>query len=87
MSICGSKRLMYRHSVMLIHQISALMVHGTHEQFKDEMTNQTLFMSKIENLYLEKTKMQIDEIKDMLKHDLWLDSETCLKLGLVDEII
>jgi len=87
MSICGSKRFMYRHSVMLIHQISALMVHGTHEQFKDEMTNQTLFMSKIENLYLEKTKMQIDEIKDMLKHDLWLDSETCLKLGLVDEII
>ena len=57
------------------------------EQFKDEMANQALFMSKIENLYLEKTKMTIDEIRDMLKHDLWLDSETCLKLGLVDEVI
>lgn len=87
MSVCGTKRYMYRHSVMLIHQISALMVHGTHEQFKDEMANQALFMSKIENLYLEKTKMTIDEIRDMLKHDLWLDSETCLKLGLVDEVI
>lgn len=87
MSVCGAKRYMYRHSVMLIHQISALMVHGTHEQFKDEMANQALFMSKIENLYLEKTKMPIDEIRDMLKHDLWLDSETCLKLGLVDEVI
>ena len=87
MSVCGSKRYMYKHSVMLIHQISALMVHGTHEQFKDEMANQALFMSKIENLYLEKTKMPIDEIRDMLKHDLWLDSETCLKLGLVDEVI
>lgn len=87
MSVCGSKRFMYKHSVMLIHQISALMVHGTHEQFKDEMANQALFMSKIENLYLEKTNMSIDEIRDMLKHDLWLDSETCLKLGLVDEVI
>jgi len=87
MSVCGAKRFMYKHSVMLIHQISALMVHGTHEQFKDEMANQALFMSKIENLYLEKTKMPIDEIRDMLKHDLWLDSGTCLRLGLVDEVI
>ena len=87
MSICGTKRFMYRHSVMLIHQISSLMVHGTHEQFKDEMSNQALLMSKIENLYLEKTSMPEEEIKEMLKHDLWLDSDTCLKLGLVDEVI
>jgi len=72
---------------MLIHQISSLMVHGTHEQFKDEMSNQALLMGKIENLYVEKTKMSEEEIKDMLKHDLWLDSDTCLKLGLVDEVI
>jgi len=87
MSICGTKRFMYRHSVMLIHQISSLMVHGTHEQFKDEMSNQALLMGKIENLYVEKTSMSEEEIKNMLKHDLWLDSETCLKLGLVDEVI
>ena len=63
------------------------MVHGTHEQFKDEMSNQALLMGKIENLYVEKTSMSEEEIKNMLKHDLWLDSETCLKLGLVDEVI
>lgn len=87
MSISGARRFMYKHSVMLIHQISAMMLHGTHEQFKDEFTNQSLFMTKMEELYLEKTKMSIEEIRDMLKHDLWLDAETCLRLGLVDEIL
>ena len=27
------------------------------------------------------------ELEDILKHDLWLDADTCKKYGLVDEII
>lgn len=87
MSIAGDKRFMYKNSFMLIHQISSLMVHGTHEQFKDEFENQTKLMEKIRLLYSEKTTMSDDQISELLLHDLWLDSETCLDNGLVDKIL
>ena len=41
----------------------------------------------IKNIYLEHTKMGEEKIDDLLKHDLWLDAETCLEYGLVDEIL
>jgi len=31
--------------------------------------------------------MKEKELKDMLDHELWLDSEKCLELGLIDEVI
>ena len=87
MSIAGDKRFMYKNSFMLIHQISSLMLHGTHEQFKDQYENQQKLMDKITELYQNKTTMDDETIDDLLRHDLWLDSETCLKHGLVDKIV
>ena len=87
MSICGNKRFMFKNSFMLIHQLSSLMIHGTHEQFKDELENQERLMEKIRNLYLEKTRMTEELIDDLLVHDLWLDSDKCLEYGLVDKIL
>ena len=63
------------------------MLHGKFEEFKDEMENQTNIMNLIKNIYLEHTKMGEEKIDDLLKHDLWLDAETCLEYGLVDEIL
>jgi ATP-dependent protease ClpP protease subunit len=63
------------------------MVHGTHEQFKDEFENQQKLMEKIKMIYLDKTNMTEEKINDLLLHDLWLDSETCLENGLVDKIL
>ena len=87
MSIAGNKRFMYKNSFMLIHQLSSLMIHGTHEQFKDELENQERLMQKIRNLYLDKTRMTEELIDDLLVHDLWLDSDKCLEYGLVDKIL
>ena len=87
MSVVADHRVMYKNSYMLIHQISTLMLHGKFEEFKDEMENQTNIMNLIKNIYLEHTKMGEEKIDDLLKHDLWLDAETCLEYGLVDEIL
>ena len=87
MSIAGAKRFMYKNSFMLIHQISSLMVHGTHEQFKDEFENQQKLMEKIRDLYINKTNMTADTIDELLVHDLWLDADQCLEHGLVDKIL
>lgn len=87
MSVCGKRRYITRSSLMLIHQLSALMVEGTHEQFRDEFTNQELMMTKIKDVYRAHTKLDEETLEDLLKHDLWLDADRCLALGLVDEII
>ena len=87
MSVCGKKRYIARSSLMLIHQLSALMVEGTHEQFRDEFTNQELLMLKIKDIYRAHTRLDEETLEDLLKHDLWLDANRCLELGLVDEIL
>ena len=86
MSIVGSKRSMHRNAFMLIHQLSSGMW-GNHRQLTDEMENCDMLMEKIRELYRRHTKIPKKQLDDMLKHDLWWDAETCLRYGLVDEII
>ena len=86
-SICGQKRFIYKNAFMLIHQISTLMVHGKFEEFKDELQNQEQLMNRIKEIYLERTELPEEKIDDLLKHDLWLNADTCLEYGLVDDII
>ncbi len=87
MSICGTKRYMYRNSLMLIHQISTAMMYGKYHEFLDEIENQNLLMEKVKDIYKQKTNLTEEQLNDMLQHDLWLSSEKCLELGLVDEIL
>lgn len=87
MSLAGSKRFIFKNSFMLIHQLSSMMVEGTHEQFKDEFENQNRLMNRIKSLYKAKAKMSDEVLEDLLKHDLWLDADKCLEYGLVDEIL
>ena len=51
------------------------------------MENVDNMMKTIRNVYLEYTKIPKKKLDEILEHDLWLDAETCLKYGLVDEII
>ena len=44
-------------------------------------------MNKVKAIYLTKTRLDYLQLEDILKHDLWLDADTCKKYGLVDEII
>jgi ATP-dependent Clp endopeptidase proteolytic subunit ClpP len=86
MSIVGKRRLMHKHSYMLIHQLSSGMW-GKYEELKDDMENCDSFMKTIKDIYEEHTNIPKKELAKVLKHDLWWDAETCLKYGLIDEII
>ena len=44
-------------------------------------------MRIIKDIYDEHTKIPKKKLKEILKHDLWFDAETCLEYGLIDEII
>ena len=86
MSVVAEERYMHEHAFMLIHQLSSGMW-GKFEAMKDGMANNEMLMKKIIGIYEEHTKIPKTKIKDILKRDLWWDAKTCLKYGLVDDII
>ena len=86
MSVVAKERYIHEHAFMLIHQISSGMW-GKYEDMKDDMKNNDLLMKKIINIYQENTKLPKSKITQILKRDLWWDAKTCLKYGLVDDII
>jgi len=86
MTIAANKRQINKHAYMLVHQLSSGMW-GKYKEMKDEMENVDNMMKTIREIYLEYTKIPKKKLDKILDHDLWFDAETCLKYGLVDEII
>jgi ATP-dependent Clp protease protease subunit len=86
MSVVASKRYMKPNSLMLIHQLSGGHS-GTYENLIDDFKNSTEFMEKIKRIYKEHCKFEENELEELLKRDIWLNSEKCLNYGLVDEIL
>ena len=85
-SVVGKKRYMSRNSYMLIHQLSSNFW-GKYSEFEDEKQNLDLMMETIKNVYKEYTKVPMKKINEILKHDLLWDARTCLKYGLIDEMV
>ena len=81
-----TKRSIGKYSKMLIHQLSAG-AYGKYTELEDDMENNKHLMDTIKAIYKEYTKVPMKKLNEILKHDLWFDSKTCLELGLVDEII
>ena len=76
-SVVGKKRFMTKNSVIVIHKLSSSLG-------KDKYLDDNKFITNIRNIYLEKTKININNIFD---HDLWMNSQECLELDIVDEIL
>jgi ATP-dependent protease ClpP protease subunit len=86
MSVVASERYIQEHAFMLIHQLSSGMW-GKFEAMKDDMKNNEMLMKKIIKIYEEHTKIPKSKIAQILQRDLWWDARTCLKYGLVDDIV
>ncbi len=84
-SVCGRKRFIRKNAYMLIHQLSSE-CWGKMAEIEDSYKNLKGLMSRIRNHYKEYTAIPKDELKVMLKHDLWMNSDKCLEYGLVDEL-
>ena len=86
MSVVADKRYMHRNACMLIHQLSGAMW-GKFAAMKDDMENSEMLMKKIKKIYKDHTRIPDDVLEDILVRDIWWEAETCLKYGLIDEII
>jgi ATP-dependent Clp protease protease subunit len=84
-SIVGKKRFIRPTAYMLIHQLSSG-CWGKMSEIEDEFRNLQDLMDKIKELYKEHANIPKKELTELLKHDLWLDANKCLKYGLVDEL-
>ena len=86
LSMAGARRTMGRYSSILIHHLSSG-TWGTYEQIKDHMEQSTHLMNQMIGFYQNRSRMKEEEIREILKRDLWFDAEKALRLGLIDEIV
>ena len=85
-SVACDKRYIGKYSKMLIHQLSSG-TYGKYNELEDDMENNKHLMATIKEIYKEYTRVPMNKLDEILKHDLWFDSQTSLKLGLVDDIV
>lgn len=85
-SVVGKRRFIHKNANMLIHQISSGFW-GKMMEIEDEIKNLNLYMEKLILIYKENTNLEEKKLNKMLKKDILWSSKTCLKYGLVDEII
>ena len=85
-SSAAHHRQITKHSKMLIHQLSSGFW-GSMSDIEDEVKNLKMAMKDLYDFYSTRTKITKKQLEPILKHDLEWDSEKCLSVGLVDEII
>jgi ATP-dependent protease ClpP protease subunit len=85
MSVVGEKRFIRPNAHMLIHQLSSGSW-GQMQELEDDFENNKGLMDKIIDIYKNHAKIPKTKLKEILKHDLWWNLDTCMKYGLVDEI-
>jgi len=84
-SLAGKKRFMMKSSWVLIHQIKSwLGGMFTHEELKDSYENSDNFMKSLNKMYSEHTNISNKKLETFFKHDLYINSEEAIKMGIVD---
>ena len=81
----GSERRMGRNAYVLIHQISTEFW-GNFQELKNEMKSTEKFMKMLKKMYLTKTKIPEKKFKRLMKKDLYLPPDKCLKYKIVDAV-
>ena len=83
--LSGHTRYMMTNSYMLIHNISSGFWGKMHE-FEDEMKNLTELTKKLKTIYKQNSNITKTQLEKILKTDVLITANNCLKYGLIDEI-
>jgi ATP-dependent protease ClpP protease subunit len=81
----GSERRMGRNAYLLIHQISTEFW-GNFQDLKTEMKSSEKFMKMLKKMYLSKTNIPEKKFKRLMKKDVYLTPEKCIKYGIVSAL-
>ena len=83
LTIAGKKRYILPHSIVLIHQLRTGF-YGKHEDLKDEVENCTHIMDSFKKIYKDNSSLPDRTLNQLLKRELYLTAEDCIKYKLVD---
>lgn len=84
--MAGKVRMATPSAYILIHQISSGSFWGKYEELKDEMKMCDNLMEMLKNIYTTKTDLSEKKLNKLLKRDITLTAEECLKFNVVDQI-
>lgn len=84
-SLSGEKRYMCENAYMLIHELRGG-IWGKMSEVDEEHMNLKKIMKHIKKIYSDNTKIDKNELKEILKKDLIWNVEECINRGLVHEI-
>ena len=85
-SVAGARRFMYPHATALLHEVRSGMV-GKYSELKDEYLNTSTCMDRMINFYSSRTKLNREQLPDLLRRDLEWSPQQCLDFGVIDEIL
>ena len=80
------KKVCYKHSTALLHAGSTYL-EGNSSSVKDQFHFNQKFEQKLKDYTLSHSKITEDEYNSMERYEWYMDSETMLEKGLVDEIL
>lgn len=84
--LAGEKRFIKPHAHLLIHQISQESDWVRFEDMKDELRNLEKLMNRVLDIYRETTCLPESKLKRMMKRDMYMDSEECIRYCVADEL-
>lgn len=89
LSVVGSKRFIYKHSLLMIHglKFSDENIVADLNELNDMNYNTNLMLSIIKDIYLENTNLNETDLEKMFLCDRWMSSHDALMYNIVDEII
>lgn len=83
----GRTRCMTENSYILIHQLNMDGSWGKFQDYKDQMENLEQFMDRFREIYVRETNIPDHKLKKILRRDVCMDAEKCLKYGVVDSVV
>lgn len=81
----GDRRLIGKHGYVLIHQISTGFL-GKYEDLRGEMHTCKKLMKMLRRMYKQETSIPKEKLSELMKRDIYLNAEECLKYRVVDAI-
>jgi len=86
-SLAGNRKIIRKHSYMMIHEIRSG-CWGKYSECQDDMKNNKKLMKDLKKYMQEACngKLPEDSLDELLRHDIMWSARKCLKYGLVDEI-
>lgn len=84
-AMCGNKIVMSKASMLMIHNASGF-AYGNAEEMQKVVNALEQINSVIRGIYVAKTGMSEDEIKNLMDNETYLQPQECLEYGFIDEI-